>query len=367
MLIVIFGAGASYDSAPDFPPPYPQAQGGHAQLVSATPAPPNPREFWRPPLTPQLFLDSNGEFGPIVRNYPKLLPILPQLRRPSSGRSVEEELESRQAESSGDPERTRQLFSVRYYLHDLLLKVSDEWLKHTSGVTNYVTLLDQIRHLNTAGEPVCLVTFNYDLLLDRALVSFDYKQTNPENEALLAHPIFKLLKPHGSVDWARYIEAPPNTRLGIEQVIEQANTLKLTNTYIRANATHSASVHSFERPIVPAIAVPVQTKTEDTFEWPRSHSDTLQQLLPSVTKILIIGWQAKEAHFLKILKERLPTAGITQITHLQVVGRDPTESQNIREQFTQQISRDVKKPYNGPTAGFSHFVRQELVRFFFKD
>jgi hypothetical protein len=364
MLMVIFGAGASYDSAPDFSPPQPQAG---QQNFGPPPPLPNPREVWRPPLTPQLFLDSNNEFGDIVRTYPKLLPILPQLRRPSSGRTVEEELEARQAEANGDPERTRQLFSVRYYLHDLLLKVSDEWLKHTSGVTNYVTLLDQIRHLNTSGDPVCLVTFNYDLLLDRALLSFDYKQTNPENEALLAHPIFKLLKPHGSVDWARYIEAPPNTRLSIEQVIEQANTLKLTNTYIRANATHSASIHGFERPIAPAIAVPVQTKTEDTFEWPRSHLAALEQLLPSVTKILIIGWQAKEAHFLKLLREKLPAGGLTQITHLQVVGRVNAEAAHILEQFTADSRRNVMKPHAGPPqGGFSHFVAGRLVNFFFE-
>jgi hypothetical protein len=30
---------------------------------------------------------------------------------------------------------------------------------------------DQIRRANTTGESVCLVTFNYDLLLDRALLS----------------------------------------------------------------------------------------------------------------------------------------------------------------------------------------------------
>ena len=135
MLLVIFGAGASYDSAPDFAPPQPQAG---QQNFGPPPTPPNPREFWRPPLTSQLFLDSNGEFGGIVRNYPKLLPILPHLRRPSSDRSVEEELEAWQAEASGDPERKRQLFSIRYYLHDLLLKVSTEWLKQTSDVTNYV-------------------------------------------------------------------------------------------------------------------------------------------------------------------------------------------------------------------------------------
>lgn len=363
MLMVIFGAGASYDSAPDFPPPQPQAA---QQNFAPPPPPPNPREIWRPPVTPQLFLDSNGEFGGIVRNYPKLLPILPHLRRPASGRSVEEELEAWQAEASGDPERNRQLFSIRYYLHDLLLKVSTEWLKQTSNVTNYVMLIDQIRHFNTVNEPVCLVTFNYDLLLDRALLSFDYHPQTLDHRYFDAHPTLKLFKPHGSVDWARFVDVPPNTRLGVDQLIDQADTIKISEDYLFADASHPATIHSFGRPVVPAIAIPVQTKTEDTFEWPQRHRAYLEELLPSVTRILIIGWQAKEAHFLKLLREKLPTGGLTQITHLQVVGRDTAEAMNISKQFTADIDRNVKKFHPGPTqGGFSHFVAQRLVEFFF--
>jgi len=362
MLMVIFGAGASYDSAPDFPPPQPQAG---QQNFGLPPPPPNPREIWRPPLTPRLFLDSNGEFGAIVRNYPKLLPILPHLRRPSSGRSVEEELEARQAEANGDAERKRQLFSIRYYLHDLLLKVSTEWLKQTSDLTNYVMLLDQIRHLSTGNDAVCLVTFNYDGLLDRAMRSFNYK-TVPLEHCFEAHPTLKLFKPHGSVEWARFVDAPPNTRLGVDQLIEQADSIKLSDEYLLANASDPVSIHSFGRPIVPAIAIPVQTKTEDTFEWPAHHRAYLEQLLPSVTKILIIGWQAKEAHFLKLLREKLPAGGLTQITQLQVVGRDHAEAGNILKQFTADVRRNVKKFHAGPAqGGFSQFVAERLVDFLF--
>jgi hypothetical protein len=345
MLMVIFGAGASYDSSPDFPSP-------PTQLLQ--------REFWRPPLAYQLFLDKHGAFGEIVANpnYRRLLPILRRLRYPSSG-SVEEELETLLAEASAEAnsssERKRPLFAVRYYLHDLLLKVSDEWLKHTSGVTNYAELLDQIQQL-TAGQPVCLVTFNYDLLRDRALLSFDYKRTDPENEPLLAHPTFRLFKPHGSVDWARYVDVAPNTRLGIEQIIEQANTIKLTNTYIRADATHPSSIHTFERPIAPAIAVPVQTKTENSFEWPQSHRATLEQHLPSVTKILIIGWQAKEAHFLEMLRDKLPRAG-RELEHILVVGKDADDSKAILHRFAAELGQSGYNTKHGYTnVGFSQFV-----------
>jgi hypothetical protein len=339
MLMVIFGAGASYDSSPDFLPPNPE---------HFVPAPPIP---CRPPLAAELFLDSNGAFRDIVQNYRKLLPILPHLRRPSNGRSVEQELESWEAEASEDPERKRQLFSVRYYLHDLLLRISDEWLRQTSGVTNYVTLLDQIRHVNTAGEAVSLVTFNYDLLLDRALLSFDYKQKDPENE-FDAHPIFKLLKPHGSVDWARYIDITPNTKLGIEQIIERADSIRLTNKYLRANATDPHQMFKFDRPVVPAIAVPVQTKTEDTFEWPQSQCATLEQFLPSVTKVLIIGWQAREAHFLSKLRLAHPRP---KLTHLMVVGRNARDADATLNHLIEEIGPHAAKFYLGQE-GFTQFV-----------
>ncbi|SRR6266566_4176818 len=155
MLMVIFGAGASYDSSPDFPP------SAGSEVIRSEP--------WRPPLTNELFLDTNGSFGDIVLRYPRLHGILPFLRRPQKGRSVEQQLELYMDEAWVDEERKRQLFSVRYYLHDLFRFVSTEWLKRTNGVTNYATLIDQIRSLNTTREPVCLVSFNYDLLLDKAI------------------------------------------------------------------------------------------------------------------------------------------------------------------------------------------------------
>jgi hypothetical protein len=373
MLMVIFGAGASYDSCPDFPPPPPQA----ARQSFGLPAKPDEREAarepWRPPLTNDLFLDTNDKFGAIVLTYPKLHGILPFLRRPQNSRTVEQQLELYLDEAPSDNERIRQLFSVRYYLHDLFRMVSTEWLKHTNRVTNHAALIDQIRHLNTDNEPVCLVSFNYDTLLDGSLFSSG-ANTKPLERHFDAHPMFKLFKPHGSVDWARLLDPLPYYRGDVgrrfepPELIEQAPSLKLSDQYVRANATDPAQLSKFKQPIVPAIAIPVQTKTGDTFEWPDGHRMYFEQLLPQVTKILIIGWQGKEAHFLKLLRDNLPTGGITQITHLQVVGTDHAKANSVSKQFIADIRRHVKKEDLGPTqGGFSQFVQQELVDFLFKD
>lgn len=116
-------------------------------------------------------------------------------------------------------------------------------------------------------------------------------------------------------------------KLVIHQIMEQADGIKLTKKYSLGNAADPIS--TFGSPVVPAIAIPVQTKTDDTFDWPDSHRAYLKQLLPQVTKILIIGWRRKEAHFLNLLREKLPSGGVTQITHFQLVGRDSSESADI--------------------------------------
>ena len=83
MLMLIFGAGASYDSSHAFRP---RQTGGGANNLDYN-------ELWRPPLAANLFRDTPvSTFGHIVKRYPKLSHILPYLREPSSGRSVEEVL-----------------------------------------------------------------------------------------------------------------------------------------------------------------------------------------------------------------------------------------------------------------------------------
>lgn len=365
MLMVIFGAGASYDSSPDFPPlSLPPAQ----QNFGNSPPQSLFREQWRPPLADNLFRDDAHVRGHIVQKYPKLAAILTRLREPRNDRSVEEELESLQLQATAYPERLRQLAAVKYYLRDLLFEASNRWRETTSDVTNYSILIDELLRLNKGDEPICLVTFNYDLLLDRALFAFDYKGRKPE-DAFSAHPVLKLFKPHGSVDWVRFVYPPKaaDPRLLPQHLIESGETVHPTDEFARVGSIIEADNMSLGRTTFPAIAIPVQRKTEETFEWPPSHRKHLQDLLPQVKKILIIGWQGKEAHFLNLLREKLPKGGVTQITHLQVVGKDPGEASNISERFTTAIDRNVAGSHPGPTeGGFSHFVKQGLVEFLFK-
>ncbi len=67
---------------------------------------------------------------------------------------------------------------------------------------------------------------------------------------------------------------------------------------------------------------------------------------------------------MKLLREKLPKGGVTQITHLQVVAKDSADASHISNQFIADIDRRVQKL--GPSGGcFSKYVEQDLVSFFF--
>jgi hypothetical protein len=330
--MVIFGAGASYDSAHA----YPVGQGDG--LV------------WRPPLANDLFSNPQRAFSDIVKSYPKLTHILLYLRERSSGRSVEEELELLRDEAKEYAERSRELVSVQYYLRDLLFAVTNTWIHQTDGVTNYASLMGEILRLNREQEAVCLVTFNYDLLLDNALLSFRYQPQEPEDQ-FKAHPIIKLFKPHGSVDWARVLKLPRDRQLSRQEIIEKADSVEFTGQFTSIGEPIRDS-HPEGKTLMPAIAIPLQNKTEDTFACPPSHLTYLRELLPSVTKILIIGWQAHEAHFLQILRSGLNKE---RLNHIMVVGKDSQGASSILTYFADQIGH---LPPNNSVAswGFSQFV-----------
>src|SRR5580704_12327085 len=98
-------------------------------------------------------------FIPALVRFPQCHPIIPYLQNIPPDGNLEHTLETLQLEADTDPERRRQLAAIRYYLHFLFWEFDRDWISVTRGITNYLTLLDQLRRQR---EPVLLVTFNYD-------------------------------------------------------------------------------------------------------------------------------------------------------------------------------------------------------------
>lgn len=339
MLLVILGAGASYDSAPSRHP----LDGRYTDLP------------YRPPLANQLFGD-RPYFGQVMNKYSQCLPIIPRLRHISGDSSVEIELQKLQADATMYPERHRQLAAIRYYLQDILWDCTSHWLKETQNISNYATLVDDIKQFKKPGEKVCFVTFNYDTLLDEALRYAGYPLT--DLSAYIARDLM-LVKLHGSVNWARRVNlhveklASSNREDIARELIDRYSALSISRDFVLIGE-YPPSPRDYQ-PVFPALAIPVETKLD--FECPPEHVEALKAFIPEVRKILMIGWRATEKPFLEILKSGLG-------------GRNPSIALvNGSLDYSQAAANNIQKQgisgnYRILNEGFTDFVRRNSGRAF---
>ena len=117
----------------------------------------------------------------------------------TEGRAVENVTQELQAEAGEDPERHRQLAAVRYYLQYMLWEYTRHWKDQAKGISNYKSLLDQIRHRSKIDEVFYLPTFNYDTLLEDAGPGIGLR-IGGLPDYVGGHPYYKVIKLHGSVN-----------------------------------------------------------------------------------------------------------------------------------------------------------------------
>jgi hypothetical protein len=119
VLLVVFGAGASYDSAHSRPAP--------SGEVDTAPD--------RPPLANNLF-DERVSDNLLVAPEPyphreapltQLLGLFSRLRSREPDETVEAVLQRLYAERDIDPRRYQQLAAVRYYLNQTLWRITERW------------------------------------------------------------------------------------------------------------------------------------------------------------------------------------------------------------------------------------------------
>jgi hypothetical protein len=313
MILVVFGAGASYDSVPSRPP----AQYGRGHLQN------------RPPLGAELFLEDEAVFARNLRRFPQCHPIVPYLQADGS-ESIERRLELLQSEGKHDPERKRQIAAIRYYLHMAIWECEYSWSENVAhGITNYVTLLDQLRRSRPNGETVLLVSFNYDRMLERALTSVGVITNTLQD--YISHD-FKLFKVHGSVHWAREIDTKidgireRNVWDVANELIQRVADLNISERF-RMNADDHPIGKFEDIPLFPAIAIPVETKSK--CECPSDHLECLLGHLKKVSRILLIGWRASETHFITLLRNSLSSGVRIQVVSGTKEGAEQTLSRMI--------------------------------------
>jgi hypothetical protein len=278
--MVIFGAGASYDSSPDH-----------------RPNPLGPDHPERPPLANTLFVDQ-PLYRPFRDEFPQFLNVIGELLPQGPKWSVEDALQRLDNEVTQNAKRKQQLTAIRYYLQGLIGSLAERWLGTVgSGATNYDGLVDQIENHRKDPEPICFVTFNYDTLLESALKKY-YGVKFDAIADYVSHQQFKVFKLHGSTDWGHTLQSAPGrlSKFGADVMIEHA-----ANITVNPNIITSRSYRTGGFPLYPAIAIPVAKKS--VFECPGDHVHMLESLLPKITKVLTVGWRGTEDHFLNLLRK----------------------------------------------------------------
>jgi hypothetical protein len=339
MLLVIFGAGASYDSNPanlPLPAHHPAPEGASSR---------------RPPLANQLF-DLRTEFASVLSDFPECHAIVSHLRKPDV--HIEGELERLQDEARGYPEGWAQLAAVRWYLQKMLSGCDTAWYHECGGITNYLTLLDQIRRAGNRDD-VLLVTMNYDRLLDWSIEDFtrnnlgtphQFKKTSDYLEGT-----FPLVKLHGSVHWGQRISKPEILDYGgngVAATIRSAASIELSEQFVVCESDRKGVLVCWEdgKRLFPALAIPLITKSE--FVCPKEHLGFLEVRLRRVTRVLTVGWRGMDWHFVNLLKQIPPAA-----PWWAVAGSHQSSEESLKNLTRAGVGIRDFHAYDG---GFSKFV-----------
>lgn len=349
MLLVICGAGASFDSVPAIPPP--------------PPGKPTPEEY-RPPLARELF-ELRPMFIQTLAQYPECRAIIPFLRKPK-GTTLEGELQRLQEEAESFPKIKSQLAAVRYYLQQMLFRCEHGWNQSSMGITNYRSLLHIIEQWRQVhGESVCFVTFNYDTLIEEALSEVDLR-IKSISDYISGHSHYALIKLHGSVTWSREVVAPRDFRTDRgadavrQELISRAADLRFGERYIYhapfATGIYSdPTAHPPEIKIVyPAIAIPIERKIK--FECPKEHIEVLCSRLPKVKRVLIIGWRGMEESFLALMKDHLQAP-----LEVMVVEATNESAKEVERQLNPLIESRTAGGIQSVVGGFTQFIENRNV------
>jgi len=279
---------------------------------------------------------------------------------------VEEVLEDRKSLQTGDPywsRRQQELTAIRFYLQQAIWWSELAMIGHAAGVSNYATLICYIQQFRRSEEPVILITFNYDTLIERALsLHFDDFTFNAVSD-YVRRPNYKLFKLHGSVNWGNPIV--DDARLDVHQtaerlknsIIEISDSIHFQNDVFAVLDEPSVVVKKWV--YLPAISIPVQTKSD--FSCPQDWLPLLDASLNGVSNLLIIGWRGSEEHFLKRV---VPVLSKNTDLNLTIVSDTETSANETQARLQSAGLKTARVwTYSG---GFTKFILSDDVKIFLR-
>jgi hypothetical protein len=303
-LTIVLGAGASYDCSPSW----------------INPA--NAR--FRPPLARDIFAIA---FQDILAHYPRVEAHSDEIRSQlKQGKNLEALL--RDLLGSAARNSNNWPLDIPRYVRELFWTISEDFVRGSSKFDTLVRLA-----LEGSFEKVLFISLNYDLLLEAALERYDAHDFVDVDSYIPPRKKWLLIKPHGSVNWARILQNCPkygDGRFRAPSDLREAPVFADGIEVIRWNR-HSHGFYvpmkSVEGYLYPEIVAPVDREKE--FVCPSFHTALTHSFVRECGNFLLIGFSAHDADILESLKAMPPRSQLT------IVG-----SGDSREIFNRMCSFD---------------------------
>lgn len=295
-LLVVIGAGASYDCWPE-----------HVVI-------PHDYEQVRLPLANSLFspLPTQNAF---LDKY-NLMGLASSLRSKARTKGdkfdIEEELANINdvAIKRKDFNTIQSLFKARFYLHGVIKTLTQKTLNYTSSHTIYVDLLTKIKEwIDESPESryVDIIVFNYDDLIEKAMshvYNYDWSSKN-ESSPLNAYyrgKNLRIYKPHGSINWGREVlhDESHFSYTDINQAFQKFNQLDIVNSFRFINPDVFTGLD--DKNYIPAIAIPFKKKANFE-ECPQEMLVKMLEAIQGADKVITLGWKGADEHLTILLKE----------------------------------------------------------------
>lgn len=264
-----------------------------------------------PPLTSQL-VDPAHLDDELLKRYKPAAALLSELydywKTDGNSFNFEKRLKEIKDASGAHELRQKQFIALQYYLKGKFEKES----KSLRRINTYKSLISIIETSDIPG--VLVLSFNYDTLFEDSFTDRVFESMNSYVDGRI-----KIIKPHGSHNWAYIGESIPAgwniANRDYQFLLKNPKHLEVLKAKDDVDPYHFKELDSERdaRFIFPAIAVPIDDK--HNFVCPTSHMDEARKILRETDKILIIGWKAGDKNILDEFKNNLPQRfGVLAVT-----------------------------------------------------
>lgn len=345
-LIVLLGAGASYDSISKNHTSHfkeNNLRGFDFDLSNNYYRPPIVKDIFTP-LYVNKYLYANCKYKKaniIIAELQKLITNFKQVNFEEEITKIYQEINNSDATMQFKEMKLNAIIDLIYYFQELFVHCSRNYIKNTS---NYHDLISRI---SKNVKDTLFITFNYDFLLENVIeesFSIKYEGFNDYIDSYLS-----IIKLHGSCNWAYNKPMEDLSFIGIKKEIE---SLSEKDLFIR-NDIYSTD-HKFK--YFPAMVLPLNGKGdyfEKKFICPKSHIEKAKQNLSVANKLLIIGWSGHDDHLFDLLKLTPPNSKI------QVV--NPYTDSYIEEQLVKNFQASNIQYVS---QGFGDYLQTNLLEDF---